>query len=472
MQTDAVFEDIAKRLHLEILKASKSIIVAVAWFTNPILFIDLCDKAKNGLEVELMMMNDEINKNSSVNYDNLIIAGGKVWMIGNDDGTNRLMHNKFCIIDDETVINGSYNWTNKANSNHESITIVEGNPALAEQFSREFKTIKELYFGAGTRKSIADFGIICSRLKTLKETIRIGDSEDIKYLLLKLKKTLNPINDSNLSLVYNIITEIENENFSKAILGIDDFIKRYNSLNVYIDTEIAALRLELKSLEIQVSTLEDEKVELEKLVHEFEVMHNNELGAIILKILILKKEKYQKEFAQNPEKENEFQEAKNDYDAFRKTYNNLSNEKVKDLSEDQRIELKKLYRNASKLCHPDAVAEQYKEKAEYLFRELNSAYNANDLEKIKILHADLQKGLFRTNSEMVNEKSVLSQKVNYLRLLRDDLERNIFLIKKSEPYKIISTITNWNTYFSDIKEQLITELKTLEIKTRNESRKE
>lgn len=462
MQTDAVFEDIARRLHIEILKASKSIFVAVAWFTNPNLFIDLCDKAKEGLEVELMLMNDEINQNSSINYDSLIIAGGKVWMIRNDDGTNRLMHNKFCIIDNETVVNGSYNWTNKANSNHESITIVEGNTALAEQFSKEFKTIKELYFGAGTKNSIADFGIICSRLTTLKEAIRIGDMEDINYLILKLKKNLHPIIDPNLSFVYNIISEIENGNFSKAVLDIDDFIYRYNSLNVYIDSDIAALRLELKSLEIQVSTLEDEKVELEKIVHEFEVMYNNELGSIILKILILKKEKCQKEFAQNPEKENEFQEAKNDYDEFRKTYNHLSHEKVKDLSGDQRVELKKLYRNASKLCHPDAVAEKFKEKAEYLFRELNNAYNANDLEKVKILYSDLQKGIFRTTSEVVNEKSILSQKVSYLRLLRDDLVRNILLIKKSEHYKIISTITNWNTYFSNIKEQLIIELKALE----------
>lgn len=38
MHTEAVFEDIAKRIEKEILKAQSSIIIAVAWFTNKNLF--------------------------------------------------------------------------------------------------------------------------------------------------------------------------------------------------------------------------------------------------------------------------------------------------------------------------------------------------------------------------------------------------------------------------------------------------
>ena len=33
------------------------------------------------------------------------------------------MHEKFCIIDDRVVITGSYNWTNKAEHNDESISV-------------------------------------------------------------------------------------------------------------------------------------------------------------------------------------------------------------------------------------------------------------------------------------------------------------------------------------------------------------
>jgi len=35
------------------------------------------------------------------------------------------MHNKFCVIDSKTVVTGSYNWTKKAQSNYENITIIK-----------------------------------------------------------------------------------------------------------------------------------------------------------------------------------------------------------------------------------------------------------------------------------------------------------------------------------------------------------
>lgn len=38
MHTEAVFEDIAKRIEKELNKAESSIIIAVAWFTNKNLF--------------------------------------------------------------------------------------------------------------------------------------------------------------------------------------------------------------------------------------------------------------------------------------------------------------------------------------------------------------------------------------------------------------------------------------------------
>jgi hypothetical protein len=462
MQTEAIFENIASRIHLELVKASESILVAVAWLTNTELFLTLCEKAKSGVKVELMLMNDEINNSSLIDYNRLSLVGGKLWKIGNKKGPNRLMHNKFCIIDNSTVINGSYNWTNKANSNYESITIISENIELAERFIEEFQSIKKSHFAAEDKNILIDLSIIRSRLTTLKEAIRINDTEDIKYNLQKLKKCLPPLKDSNLSIVYEIVTSVENKIFSEAINSIDSFISKYVSLNLYIDTEIAALALEMKSLELQVSSLEDEKVELEKLLHDFEIRHNRELGDLLLKILKLRKEKYQNEAKKDPKIESEFQEAEKDYNEYQKSYDVLKQEDIKEISEDQRKELKKLYRNASKLCHPDAVAEKYKKDAEFIFKELNNAYSANDINKVKLLLKDLENGLFRSGSEIVSEKVELLQKVNYLRLLRDELEGKVLSIKKSDPYQIISSIKNWDTYFSELKNQLSLELQSIE----------
>ena len=41
----------------------------------------------------------------------------------NDTITDKLMHNKFCIIDNDLVITGSYNWTFKARLNDENVIV-------------------------------------------------------------------------------------------------------------------------------------------------------------------------------------------------------------------------------------------------------------------------------------------------------------------------------------------------------------
>lgn len=51
------------------------------------------------------------------------------------------MYDKFHIIDFQTVIHGTFNWTKTANYNKETISI-DTNRATAESFSDEFKKLK------------------------------------------------------------------------------------------------------------------------------------------------------------------------------------------------------------------------------------------------------------------------------------------------------------------------------------------
>ena len=69
MQTQAYFEEIQKHILHEIEKADSSIQIAAAWFTDEKLFSALCNMAKSGIAVELMLINDDINNSSGINYD-------------------------------------------------------------------------------------------------------------------------------------------------------------------------------------------------------------------------------------------------------------------------------------------------------------------------------------------------------------------------------------------------------------------
>ena len=46
--------------------------MAVAWLTDEILFDKLCQKADDLVDVQIIIVNDEINRNSGIDYEKLI----------------------------------------------------------------------------------------------------------------------------------------------------------------------------------------------------------------------------------------------------------------------------------------------------------------------------------------------------------------------------------------------------------------
>lgn len=111
---------ILKRLE----KAQNNIKIAVAWFTNPKLLNALIKASKRGANVTLVTNNDVINNGGyCLRLDDLIEAGGNIHLAEYPDFVNH----KFCLIDNEILITGSYNWTIYAEYiNQENILLIEG----------------------------------------------------------------------------------------------------------------------------------------------------------------------------------------------------------------------------------------------------------------------------------------------------------------------------------------------------------
>ena len=105
METIAYFSNIRSHIQTELKSAKDSIFVAVAWFTDSKLFDILCQKATQGLDVQLIVMDDDITRNCSIDYSKLEVCGGKVFLINNEI-TGTLMQNKFCVIDKTNTITG------------------------------------------------------------------------------------------------------------------------------------------------------------------------------------------------------------------------------------------------------------------------------------------------------------------------------------------------------------------------------
>lgn len=261
MRTQAYFDDIQLHILYELKKAISSIHIAVAWFTDPEIFEQLCQKAGSGVRVELIIINDSINRKSGIQHERLRNLGGVCMLVGDKKKSSAIMHNKFCVIDAATIITGSYNWSRQAQLNSENITIISDYPELAQQFIDEFDSIFERHAGKGVGK--VDLCKIVARLEALRHVIDLDDKDDIDLQLGKLKKLLSGSIDYGV--VNKIIDRIEADQFDQAIFAFEAFTRSHKQVSVYADPEIPELTLELKALELQVSSLEDEKTELEKL---------------------------------------------------------------------------------------------------------------------------------------------------------------------------------------------------------------
>ncbi len=132
------FEHIQAEIIEEIRDAKYVIWIAMAWFTNPIIYTELLKKKRQGLDIVIIIDDNDRNRNDApfVLEDNF-----ETYRIEIRSLYKNIMHDKFCIIDLKTVLHGTFNWTMAANYNKETMAI-DRNRETAETFADEFLKIK------------------------------------------------------------------------------------------------------------------------------------------------------------------------------------------------------------------------------------------------------------------------------------------------------------------------------------------
>lgn len=290
---------------------------------------------------------------------------------------------------------------------------------------------------------------VLKRLELIKSLIYLQEEDAIFHQTDKLVQIQT---DEEIQKIVFLLTQ---KAFGKAIIAIEDFLSKHTQISIYTDPEIEALRFEAKALEKQIQERSDEKAELDKLIHEFNVRHSQELGQLILKLLLCRKEQ-SKGTPQQEEAERDYEEYYNNYEAGQK-------ETISNLTEEEQKELKNNYRKASKLCHPDLVNDDQKDVAHKIFVELNEAYQKSDLKKVNEILESLQHGrTFTSKSDTAYEKQILLTEIERLRQWLNTLNNAIANIKASDIFITINSITNWDYYFQQTKQQLEEQLNQLQ----------
>lgn len=135
-----LFKNVKNSILYDLDNARKEIKIAVAWFTNHEFYEKLINKLNEGIQVELVIIDDPINnREGGLDWQRYIKAGGNLYF----SHYPKIMHHKFCIIDGGIFYNGSYNWTYSAEKiNRENTIRHSDNEGLIKAFENEFEYLK------------------------------------------------------------------------------------------------------------------------------------------------------------------------------------------------------------------------------------------------------------------------------------------------------------------------------------------
>lgn len=252
-----------------------------------------------------------------------------------------------------------------------------------------------------------------------------------------------------------IMKDPRNKVIAAVISKIRNFVFSKQKNLVNIDLDIKGLKQELKMLENQLQAMDSEKIELEKLLSDFQYRHSAELGDLLLEILRLRMILYKVD-------QKKYEEAERDEKCYREQVS-TDRKKIKlELNSDEKKEIRKKFRKATLLCHPDKVSENLKESAQAMFIRLKTAYDSNDLKQVAEILTHLEKGeYFKSNSDTVSERELLQLEIDKLRKRIHALEKDISAIKDSNTYKKVIAINDWDVYFTNMKTKLEGELEAM-----------
>lgn len=466
MELKAHFSNIHKVIigHLE--QAQSEIVAAVAWFTDRDIFELLCKKAGSGIKVSVALIGDEINQRpGGLNFHRLENLGGQVIFLLPGSRDEPTMHHKFCVIDRDTVITGSYNWSHKARSNDENITVVTDSTDFAAKY---LDTFDSLLVRAGRGAPVvADTEAARRRLEMIRNLVLLGEQDDVAIHLRKLRPVAEALHLSR------IIAAIDNGEYRAALEYIDAYLRKATALVVAGFADIPRLRFQLESLELRLESLSDEKAELERRLITFNRRHDDALGDLIKRILKARAELArlhaadQKNNKKQEEAEAVAQEAEETYKDYARQHEELQRaEPLPKLDVETERELKSLYRKACSLCHPDKVSEERKEAAHRVFIELQEAYKGNDLSRVQEIHETLKAGgLLGTRSSTLSEAEALKAAIAEMEHAIAMLVAELKALQASDGVRLVdaagTTEADWQSFLAQQQVTLEMELASI-----------
>lgn len=268
--------------------------------------------------------------------------------------------------------------------------------------------------------------------------------------------------------IEEVLAALADHRYSDAVGKIEKLLLDGTRLARWVDPAFALLEAELKLVAAELADLETEQAELEHRLSRFQAAHNEALGARIARLLKLRMRLLERQLQTNREKQTDYEQAARDYEQFEQDQEAQRKDDARtkwELSENEQKELKALFRKGSKLCHPDLAPPEHHDAAAEMFRQLRTAYDEGDLERVRQLVQRCASGLFdMTSDPQDSEERRMERLKAKICGIREALERtraSILQIKSSPTYRTMVENPEWITLFEKQSEILDQEIELL-----------
>jgi hypothetical protein len=271
--------EILSQIIKELNTAKSTVDIAMAWFTHKQLLEQVSKLCEKGVTVRIVLAKNDYN--SSTALANIKEKGAQVlYLQGSGYG---MMHHKFCIIDSNRAITGSFNWTGNAVSNSSENAIFTSDREIIKPLIMEFDKLlgKEVGQDKSTNENVSNFDDpFIEQLESITSAlIEDYNHDEIEAHGYLKSKQSNGTSQQISGLFDELLTEFKNSvykssNFKERTLVKMDVIwdqkkqtikANYEQLKENVESEFASLKQNkesIRNIKIQeVNKLEKEKEE-------------------------------------------------------------------------------------------------------------------------------------------------------------------------------------------------------------------
>ncbi|WP_044413259.1 coiled-coil domain-containing protein [Thiomicrospira microaerophila] len=291
-----------------------------------------------------------------------------------------------------------------------------------------------------------------AQLKELEEVIEaLSEQKSEQLFLLNEFNTKQSLATGEIvQQILQLRKEIEQEKLSQKQRKLDEAKQVFQ-----IEKEaLGALKTQRAELEEKLESLDELDFEYDEVEEALDSLNED----------IRQKQKTVKEKRQTVKEEESlfeeadeqsYEEAKQEYEQFEESYQEAKEDKVAKLSDKDAGLLKKLFRKAAKLCHPDTAADEFKDQAHEIMQQLNNARDNGDIETVKEFLESLQNGTaFVLASDQLTDREQIEAKIEELVAKLEEIHHDIEQINENETWQLISSLESWDAYFKQTIEEL------------------